>query len=75
MVSWKRFTFVISKVQCKLKFKVKVNFVTDTCTYLHQIKSVEFIYDSHGQIFLFTLYVLAVNYFNNNYLEIAGAPN
>ena len=41
-----------------LKFKIKANFAAGFSLdmYFHQIDGVEFIYDSHGQTFLFSLY-------------------
>ena len=55
MVPCKSFTFAISRIHfLTWKFKVKINF---TASSLHQIKGVKFIFDSHEQTSLSTLYI------------------
>ena len=63
-----------------LKFKIRQIFYT----YFHQIESVEFIYDSHGQTFLPTLYILYIDQtlfrltkhcFDTNAITLHGKKN
>ena len=57
MVSLESFTFVMSRIQCrKLNSRSKSILRQVLYTYFHQIEGVKFIYDSHGQTFLSTLY-------------------
>ena len=59
MVPWKSFTFVMSRIQFVKNSRSILRQVL--CIYFHQIESVKFIYDNHGQTFLSTRYSLFIS--------------